>query len=117
MYAEHCVGEVGTRQKHHLRCAALLMLSRVWWLCASTGSSSYVRRIYPIPAFSLSHTRALVACVYSQSLGIATVIQLSIKTKQSAVFCHLPSCGKLVVLIGGERLSGLKSLTLCKWFS
>lgn len=114
---EHCRGELGRRQKQHLRWDALSM-PEYSWMVAGFHCVQFLHGLHFSRAcISGSHPQALVACVYSQSLGTATCIQLSIKTKQSAVLCHFLSRGKWLVLICGESTVLFKAVdSLFKWF-
>ena len=80
------------RQAQHLRCDALSMpgwsLVVVGFCCIWLFQAPDISHI----CISVPHMHVLAACVYSQSLGIATSIQLSIKTKQSTVYVfYLPT--------------------------
>lgn len=65
----------------------------------------------PCLHFRIAHSCTCCLCVQSKPWYCNSNSTLN-QNKAISVFCHLPSCGKLVVLIGGERLSCLKPLTL-----
>lgn len=110
----NCIGESGMRYKH-LRCAQMCCSLDA---CIKFGGCGFPLHLaipgtdLPHICTSVPHTRVLADCVCSQSLGIATLIQLSIKTKQSTVLCHSPSCRTLWALIWGERRTCLKPCTV-----